>query len=354
LQSGRDRGALLGIPIGYKDVIATEGVRTTAHSRVLLDWSPTEDASVVRRMRRAGVVQLGKHALHEFAYSRPDLDTPFPPARNPWNTEYEPGGSSSGSAAAVAAGLCFGAIGTDTGASVRKPAAYCGVVGVKPTYGRVSRRGAVPLSWTLDHIGPIARYVEDAAFLLRAIAGHDPKEPTSSRRRVDDYAATLHRDIDGLRLGVPRAWLHDAGGIDSDVGEAFEEAVTTLARLGAVPVDVDASAFIQARDVTLVIVASEAYAYHELGLQEVGHLYGAGFRAQVLEGAMLSAADYIQALRARSVIAGEIDRVFSEVELVVSPTMATAAGPIVDAEPARRYGRPNFTSPYNLCGLPAV
>jgi aspartyl-tRNA(Asn)/glutamyl-tRNA(Gln) amidotransferase subunit A len=205
------RGVLHGIPIGLKDIYKTRGIRTTAGSRRYLDHIPDEDAETWVRLRNAGAILLGKNETHEFAIGGPDFTLPFAPARNPWNTAHYPAGSSSGSAVAVAAGLCAGAMGSDTGGSIRGPAAYCGIVGLKPTYGRVSRRGVFPLSYTLDHCGPLTRTVEDCAIMMQALAGYDPQDPASADMPVPDYRAALTTRVDGARIGVVRHFHeHDA------------------------------------------------------------------------------------------------------------------------------------------------
>src|SRR5882724_5774371 len=226
-----DAGPLAGIPIAYKDLYATRGIRTTAGSALLADWVPDHDATCVSRLQQAGMVMLGKLITHEFAFGIQFPGHRFPPARNPWNLDHIPGGSSSGSGAALAAGMTVGSLGSDTGGSIRGPAAFCGIVGLKPTYGRVSRAGVVTLSWTLDHTGPMARTVEDCAFLLQPLAGYDPADPASSRAPVDDYVAPLGRDIRGLKIGVPRAYFLEE--VDTEVARAFEEALEKLRRLGA-------------------------------------------------------------------------------------------------------------------------
>src|SRR5437870_3230448 len=214
---GRRRGPLHGVPIALKDLIAVAGVKMTSGSQVLADHVPARDAFITRRLKDAGAVLLGKLAMHEWAFGRPLTDGPFPTGRNPWDVRREPAGSSSGSAVAVAAGLCAGALGSDTGGSIRGPAARCGIVGLKPTYGLVSRRGVVPLSWSLDHVGPMTRTVYDAAVLLQAIAGHDPGDPSTRDARVDDYTAQLEAGVRGLKLGLLRRFYVDFPGLHADV-----------------------------------------------------------------------------------------------------------------------------------------
>src|SRR6266404_9789976 len=214
-----DARPLLGIPVAHKDIYLTRGIRTTGGSALLADWVPDEDATCVRRWQEAGSVLLGKLITHEFAFGLQFPGHRFPPARNPWNPAHIPGGSSSGSGAALAAGLVHGATGSDTGGSIRGPASFCGIVGLKPTYGRSSRAGVLTLSWTLDHTGPMARTVEDCALLLQPLAGHDPADPASSREPVPDYVAPLARDIRGVRIGVPRGYFFE--GVDPEVERAF-------------------------------------------------------------------------------------------------------------------------------------
>ena len=232
--AGRRRGVLHGVPFALKDIFSTAGIRTTGHSLVRADAVPTQDAAAVARLHDAGGVLLGKLATHEFAHGGPSFDLPFPPARNPWNPEHIPGGSSSGSGAAVAAGLVRMAMGSDTGGSIRGPAAYCGTVGLKPTYGLVSRRGVFPLSTTLDHCGPLSWTVEDSAVALQVIAGYDPLDPASVDLPVPDYRAGLRDGVEGLRIALPRHFYRDAEGLSPEVAASIDQAAETLSRLGAV------------------------------------------------------------------------------------------------------------------------
>jgi aspartyl-tRNA(Asn)/glutamyl-tRNA(Gln) amidotransferase subunit A len=347
-----DRRPLLGIPVAYKDIYATRGIRTTAGSALLEDWVPDQDATCVIRLQDAGCVMLGKLITHEFAWG---IQTPghrFPPARNPWNLDRIPGGSSSGSGAALAAGLCVGALGSDTGGSIRGPAAFSGIVGLKPTYGRCSRAGVATLSWTLDHTGPMARTVEDCAFQLQALAGHDPLDPASSRTAVSDYLAPLGGSARGLRIGVPsRDFFLE--GADPEVAAAFEAALSTLRSLGAEVRDVslrhiwDSPSF-------MVIMASEAFAYHERDLRERPHLYGELLRARLIHGGLYTGAEYVQAMRLRERLRREMLDVLRSVDLLATPT-APKPAPTFATAYDRTTGFPRSNMPpFNLSGLPAL
>ena len=346
-----DERPLLGIPVGHKDIYLTRGVRTTGGSALLADWIPEEDATCVRRWREAGTVLLGKLMTHEFAFAIQLPGHRFPPARNPWNLDHIPGGSSSGSGAALAAGLVVGATGSDTGGSIRGPAAFCGIAGLKPTYGRVSRAGVLTLSWTLDHTGPMARTVEDCAYLLRAMAGHDAADPASSRAPVDDYLAPLRRDIRGIRIGVPRAYFFE--GIDPEVERAFEEALETLRRLGAEVRDVQIPS-LHATQSFLLILMAEAFAYHERDIREHPELYGDVARERILTGALVSATEYVQAQRIRAQMCRETAEVLGSVDVLATPTTVKPATPFTQAQnPDFGFPRSNMP-PFNLTGLPTL
>jgi aspartyl-tRNA(Asn)/glutamyl-tRNA(Gln) amidotransferase subunit A len=354
-RSGIDRGPLHGIPIALKDLYATEGIRTTCHSGVLRHWVPDYDASAVKRLAGAGTVLLGKLGMHEFAFGGPSIDAPFPAVRNPWNTAHIPGGSSSGSGAALAAGLCYGSLGSDTGGSIRTPSGHCGVVGLKPTYVRVSRFGVVPLSWSLDHAGPMARTVEDCALLLQAIAGYDDKDAASANAVVPGFRDDLLRGVRGLRVGVPRDnWFDEQKGTDPRTAALFEAALQTLESMGASIVEVDGRPFATARKANQTILVAEAYAYHERRLQEAPDSFGTPVRRRLLEGAFLSAADYITALRARSVLNERIRANFAVVDVLATPTAPRPPESFADLDPNEQNLRPNFTNPFNLTGLPAI
>ena len=353
--SDKDRGPLHGIPIALKDLYATKGIRTTCHSAVLQDWVPDYNATAVTRLADAGTILLGKLGMHEFAFGGPSVDAPFPAVRNPWNTDYIPGGSSSGSAAALAAGFCCGALGSDTGGSIRTPSSHCSVVGIKPTYGRVSRQGVVPLSWSLDHAGPMARTVEDCAILLQAIAGHDAKDSASANVAVPDFRAGLKQGIKGLRIGVPRDnWFNEQKGTDPQTEAVFNDALKTLESLVAMFVEIDGRPFAIARKANQTILVAEAYAYHEKRFHEAPEKFGSSVRTRMLEGAFLSAADYITALRGRTALNEQIRANFSRVEVFATPTAPRPPEAFKDMDPNEQNLRPNFTNPFNLTGLPAI
>jgi aspartyl-tRNA(Asn)/glutamyl-tRNA(Gln) amidotransferase subunit A len=355
LRSGKDRGPLHGIPIALKDLYMTEGIRTTCHSAVLENWVPDHDATTTVKLAEAGTVLLGKLGMHEFAFGGPSIDAPFPAVRNPWNTAHIPGGSSSGSGAALAAGLCYGALGSDTGGSIRTPSSHCGIVGIKPTYGRVSRYGVVPLSWSLDHAGPMARSVEDCAILLQSIAGYDPKDPASADVDVTNFSSNLKDGIKGLRVGVPCAgWFDENLGIAPETEAVFNEALKTLAGLGAGIVEIDGKPFSAARKANQTILVCEAYAYHEKTYQETPMKFGASVRRRMLEGAFLSAADYITAQRARAALNEQIRANFARVDVFAVPGAARPPEAFEGMDPNEQNLRPSFTNPFNLTGLPAI
>src|SRR5215470_4447053 len=346
-----DAGPLAGIPIAYKDLYATKGIRTTAGSALLADWVPEEDCSCVARLQQAGMVMLGKVITHEFAFGIQFPGHRFAPARNPWNLDHIPGGSSSGSGAALAAGLTVGSLGSDTGGSIRGPAAFCGITGLKPTYGRVSRAGVVTLSWTLDHTGPMARSAEDCAFILQGLAGHDPADPASGREPVSDYLAGLEGGIRGLKIGVVREYFLD--GVEPETAAALERALGELGRLGAAVRNVSIPS-IHAAPAFMVIMLTEAFSYHERDLRERPHLYGEVLREKFQAGGLITAGEYVQAQRLRARLRAEVDDVLKSVDVLATPTMPATATPFVKAfDPNFGFPRSN-TAPFNFTGLPAL
>jgi len=346
-----DERPLLGIPVGHKDIYLTKGIRTTGGSALFADWVPDSDSTVGRRWQDAGTVLLGKLITHEFAFGLQFPGHRFQPARNPWNLEHIPGGSSSGSGAALAAGLLHGATGSDTGGSIRGPAAFCGITGLKPTYGRVSRAGVMTLSWTLDHTGPMARTVEDCTYLLQAIAGHDAADPASSTRPVDDYVGALDGSVRGLRIGVPRNYFFEDA--DTDNVRAFEDALGTLRKLGADVRDLQIPAFNLSRSFMLIML-SEAFAYHEQDLRLHPELYGEMLRERLLTGALVTGPEYVQAQRVRMQICADVAEVMKTVDVLATPTTPKTAPTFKTMyDPELAFPRTNMP-PFNLTGQPTL
>ena len=349
LTAGRWRGPLHGIPIALKDNIDTAGVRTTAGSEVFADRIPDEDAEVVARLEAAGAIILGKLNLHEFAYGATSAFTLSGPVRNPWAVDRIPGGSSGGSGAAVAARLCAGALGTDTGGSVRIPAAHCGIVGLKATYGLASIRGIIPLSVSLDHVGPMCRSVADAALMLQAMAGYDPRGIASIQAEIPDYAGALRRPTSALRLGVPRTFYED---VDPQVLAAIEPALAVLGDLTASTRDVELPARPE-----LGTVQVEAYAYHADLLDERGDLYDPSTRERIEGGADVAAADYAEARYQLALVRKAIASAFEDVDILVTPTLVQLPVRIeaAMASPAETTGiLVRNTAPFNAYGTPAI
>jgi aspartyl-tRNA(Asn)/glutamyl-tRNA(Gln) amidotransferase subunit A len=353
-QHGRWRSPLHGIPIALKDLIDTAGVRTTAASAVFADRIPSEDAEVVRRLNAAGAVILGKLNMHEFAYGDTSAQSHYGPVHNPWNREYVPGGSSGGSAAAVAAGLCYGALGSDTGGSIRQPAAYCGIVGLKPTYGLVSTRGVVPLSWSLDHIGPMSRTVADAALLLQPIAGYDPLDTNSIEATAPDYTKALRQKSSTLRLGVPRSVFYEK--LDPEIEQAVNEALRVLRQLTASTREVELPAY-----KTLPVVAAEAYAFHAPYFTKTPQLYQSATQRRLELGSTISAAAYIEGRRELNRLRRAVTAVFSTVDLLVTPTTPILPSTIQEAvinppiPPPGGVSLPlRNTQPFDVYGLPSI
>ena len=354
LDDGPPTGALFGVPFGLKDIIDVAGVATTAHSAVLKDNIAARDAGVTRRLEAAGGVLLGKLSTHEFAIGGPSFDLPWPPARNPWNTDCHPGGSSSGSGAGVAAGLFPLALGTDTGGSVRNPASCCGIVGMKATYGRVSRAGVAPLSWSMDHVGPMTRTVEDNALALEVLAGHDPDDPASADEPVPRYRAGLEKGVRGLRIGLVRRWHEEDMPAAPEMRAAIDEAARILEREGAEIVEADPGPLQDYSRVNRVILWAEAWAIHERWLTERPGDYGALGRERLGAGAGLTAADYIRALRERERCFRRMSDTLSGLDaLVCASSMEPACAIEDEAEVLRTYSR-QARLPFNVTGHPAL
>jgi aspartyl-tRNA(Asn)/glutamyl-tRNA(Gln) amidotransferase subunit A len=355
LAAGIDKGPLHGIPLGVKDILAARESVTTGQSLVHdPGWWRGEDAPVVARLRAAGAVVTGKTTTMEYAIGLPDPDKPFPVPRNPWDPATWPGGSSSGTGAGVAAGMFLGGLGTDTGGSIRIPAAYCGITGLKPTYGRVPRAGCLPLGFSLDHIGPMARSALDCALMLSVMAGHDPRDPAAHSGAPDDFTSRLTGDLSGLRIGVERAIAGTAPACDPGVLPALDSVAATLAAAGADVVEVGIGAYRALADADLVIMAAEAFSYHRAAMAS-GRWpdYGRYTRAFIAQGALLSAADYVTAQRARRVACAALNDVLADVDVIITPTCASGAPAYADIDMATLM-QMIFTGAFNSTGLPAL
>jgi len=361
IHRGHWKGPLHGIPLALKDLLDTAAVRTTAASGLFKDRVPTEDAEVVRRLKAAGAVLLGKLNLHEFAYGGSSVISYFGPVRNPWEPDYCAGGSSAGSAAAVAAELCFGALGTDTGGSIRQPAGYCGIVGLKPTYGRVSTRGVIPLAWSLDHVGPMARTVKDVALMLQVIAGYDAGDTNSIDLPVPDFVRSIGDGISSLRLGIPHAYFYE--GLDPEIEAAMVAALSVLQSLTASQHDI---ALLAAKDdpsvmdVYGIVFIAEAYAYHREYISKTPELYQPETLNRIRAGADVGTPLYIQSRRQLAHIRRSVSRVFDTVDLAVTPTAVVPPFTIANllSDPATLRSKELLmlrnTRPINALGLPAI
>ena len=359
--AGETLGPLHGVPVALKDLYCTRGVRTTAGSKILADWVPGEDATVVSRLIGAGAVVLGKLNMHEFAYGPEGVNPHYGSPWNPWDaaTHRICGGSSSGSGAAVAAGLCPGALGSDTGGSIRIPASLCGISGLKPTYGRVSRAGVLPLAWSLDHVGPMCRTAADCALMLGAMAGYDPRDPTTSVLPVPDYTAALRGTVKGVRVGVLRSFFMESAGEEQQ--RAVEQALKTLEGLGATVREASLPAVALAAGASTAVIAAEAYAYHARWIQTRPEEYGPDVRERLRVGAFVAAADYVNGQRARVLLRDEVAAALSGLDVLVAPTTPVAATAVgtseIDVNGERLPVRPSlirFTRPFNATGHPAL
>jgi aspartyl-tRNA(Asn)/glutamyl-tRNA(Gln) amidotransferase subunit A len=352
---GVDAGPLQGIPYALKDIYATSGVRTTCHSNLLRDNVPEADCAVQEKLAAGGGVLLGKVGTFEFAIGGPSFDLPFPPARNPWNPDHFTGGSSSGSAAAVASGMLRMAMGSDTGGSIRGPAALCGIVGLKPTYGRVSRRGVFPLAYSLDHCGPLAWSVEDAALTMQVIAGHDPQDPASAEVPVPDFKAALGDGLHGVRIGYIRKFFIDNPYLTAEATKALDAAAQQMATLGAVVDEVEMPALELFDACAQVIMFAEAFAIHENDLKTRPYAYGRYGYQRLVSGAVLSAADLVQAQRLRRELTVAVaDGPLRTHDALLAPSgLATAAPFSSFGKDAIKLGG-MLTNPFNVTGSPAL
>ena len=352
---GIDRGPLQGIPYALKDIYATAGIRTTCHSKLFVDHVPEEDSVVAVKLAAGGGVLLGKVGTFEFAIGGPSFDLPFPPARNPWNPAHSTSGSSSGSAAAVASGMVRVAMGSDTGGSIRGPACHCGTVGLKPTYGRVSRRGVFPLSFTLDHCGPLSVSVKDTALTMQVIAGYDPLDPASANLAVPDFSADLGKDLKGLKIAYARSFFAGNPITSPEVLAALDASAQAIASLGAEVGEIDLPAYELFEACGRVILNAEAYAIHEQDLKTRPFAYGRYAYQRIAPGAVLSAADLVQAFRLRA----ELTALVNGTILKSHDAVLTAAG-LTPAALFEVFGRDvtrwlgMYTIPFNVTGNPAL
>jgi Asp-tRNA(Asn)/Glu-tRNA(Gln) amidotransferase A subunit family amidase len=345
-------GPLHGLPVALKDLFDMRGVATTAASPLFLDNVPDADSAVAARLRAAGAVLLGKLNMHQWALGVTNVQSHFGPVRNPWNREHVPGGSSGGSGAAVASGLALAALGSDTGGSIRIPAALCGVVGLKPTYGRVSLRGVIPLAWSLDHAGPLTRTVRDAALLLGVLAGYDPADPYSVDRPVGDYLGSLEAGARGLRVGVPARYFFDE--LDPEVEAAVRAALETFAGLGAELVDVDPGDVMAVRQASGEMLVADAAAYHEERLRHSPEGFIPVVYERMSAGLETTGVTYARARRTQAAWQRELAELFSEIDVLATPAVAVPAPAIADAQDIKPGVLTRFTNPFNLSGSPAI
>jgi aspartyl-tRNA(Asn)/glutamyl-tRNA(Gln) amidotransferase subunit A len=349
LRRGKWRGPLHGIPIALKDNIDTAGIRTTGASELFKDRVPTEDARAARRLLDAGAILLGKLNMHEFAYGATSAVSYFGPVRNPWALDRVSGGSSGGSAAAIATSMCFGTLGTDTGGSIRIPSSHCGVLGLMPTYGRVSNRGVIPMAWTLDHVGPICKTVEDAALMLGVIAGYDEMDPTTVDTPVPDYMAAFKLRVAKLRVGVPRAGFFD--NLDPEYAKAVEAAIDLVRKMAASVTDVQVPRAVAAP----VIWGPETYVYHAKWLTESPEKYQAATRTQMIRSNEVKPDVYAEARREVDLVRREIKKVFQKIDVLVTPTMKSPPATIVsslNAPAPNPTGAPAPTAVAGISGNP--
>jgi Asp-tRNA(Asn)/Glu-tRNA(Gln) amidotransferase A subunit family amidase len=353
IAAGKYRGALHGIPFALKDIYDTKGILTSGHSRVFSDRIPREDATTTTKLYEAGAVLLGKLATHEMAHAGPSFDLPWPPARNPWNLTHFTGGSSSGSGAAVAAGMVPVALGSDTGGSIRGPASLCGVVGFMPTFGLVSRAGVITNSYTFDHCGPLARTVEDCALVLEALAGYDPKDAGSLRRPIPPYREALGQDLRGLKIGVLRHhWENDIPASE-DVRNAMDAALDVLRRLGAELEDCRVRPLATYFDVKIIIAESEIFSVHQKDLIARPKDFGADFRSRVLPSVLFTAHDYVQATREHRRMMVEMEPLYARFDAFVTAGMGEAPR-LADYRSVSFWQKASLLTAWNVTGQPVL
>ena len=359
IQAGYYRGPLHGIPVGLKDLFNTAGVRTTSGSRIFDNFVPTQDCTVATRFQQAGAILLGKLNMHQFAYGPTGENFDYGHMHNPWNPELVTGGSSGGSGSAAAAGQCTITMGSDTGGSVRIPSALCGIVGLKPTYGLVSRAGLTPLSWCLDHPGPMVRTVEDAALTMNVIAGFDPNDQATTIRELPDYTASLNGSVEGLRIGVVKEYFEAP--LDAEVETAVRAALAQLSEKGATITEVSFPMFFDSQAISGTILMSEAAAYHRDLLATDGDKFTPSVRLRLEAGLFVTAADLLKAQQARARFNYEMSLLFQEVDLLAGPSEPITAPPILASEVTigdRSVGTTGaltqYTRPYNISGTPAI
>jgi aspartyl-tRNA(Asn)/glutamyl-tRNA(Gln) amidotransferase subunit A len=354
IMSSGPKTPMHGIPIGLKDIIDTKGIRTTCHSAQLLDNVPDADATCATLLAEAGTVLLGKLSTHEFANGGPSFDLPFPPARNPWNPDHYPAGSSSGTGASVPVGMILGGLGTDTGGSIRGPAALCGIAGIKPTYGRVSRAGVAPAAYSLDHIGPMAWTAEDCAIMLQVLAGHDPKDPASAKIGVPDYTAELPLGAKGLKIGV----IHHFHEVDNKVSPAtlkgIDDAIATFKGLGAEVQEIKISPLQDWAACGSVISICERAAAYENWMRGRLDKFGERLRDRLVTSMFVTGVDYVQAVRRRRELCAELAAAIAGVDVLITAVQAKEAARMDGVPKWDNMERPNFTMPFNVSGYPAI
>jgi aspartyl-tRNA(Asn)/glutamyl-tRNA(Gln) amidotransferase subunit A len=354
MMAGALKGPLDGIPIAHKDIYNTAGIRTTAHSKFLRDNVPSRDAHTVKRWAEAGTVMLGKLATHEFAFGGPSFDLPWPPARNPWNPEHFTAGSSSGTGAAVAAGLVLGGTGSDTGGSIRGPAALCGIAGIKPTYGLSSRAGVLPLAFSLDTTGPMAWTAEDCALLLQGMAGHDPEDPASADRPVPSFTADLAKGAKGLRIGVVRHFFEDDHPASAATRSGIDAALDLFRREGASVRDIRLSPAADYFSCGFLLMIGEAFALHQPWLRERFGDYAEMLRDRVALAALMSGPDMTQLQRRRRLLCVEMASAMDDLDILVSAAAPGEAPRLAEVPKWSTMEKPSFTMPFNVTGFPAI